>query len=190
MKPCTWLLPVLLGALAFSPAHAGVLPDDRADALYHRYEGGGVTIQGPSLLVRKKLKEKFSFSANYYVDMVSSASIDVETSGASEYKEERKQYTLGMDYLRGKSTYSMGFSNSKEKDYSADTAFVGISQDMFGDLTTVSLGFTRAWDTVGRNDGTAGVTTMGQTDRRQYRIGISQIITRNLLADVGYEVIT
>ena len=36
---------------------AGVLPDDRADALYHRYEGGGVTIHGPSVLVRKMMAE-------------------------------------------------------------------------------------------------------------------------------------
>ena len=65
-----------------------MLPDDRADVLYHRYDGGGVTIDGPSLLVRKKFAEKYSVSANYYVDMVSSASIDVVTT-ASPYKEER-----------------------------------------------------------------------------------------------------
>jgi hypothetical protein len=64
---------------------AAVLPDDRADVLYHRYDGGGVTIHGPSVLVRKKMAEKYALSANYYVDMVSSASIDVEVSGASEY---------------------------------------------------------------------------------------------------------
>ncbi len=181
----------LLLALFVLPAAAGVLPEDRADALYHRYEGGGVTIQGPSLLVRKKLKEKFSFSANYYVDMVSSASIDVQTSGASEYKEKRKQYSLGMDYLRGKSTYSIGFINSKENDYQADTAFFGISQDMFGDLTTVSLGFTRGWNVVQRNAG--GIIDPNfrhDTDVRQYRVGVSQIITRNLLLDAAYEVIT
>lgn len=183
------IIGLLVLAAVSLPAAAGVLPEDRADALYHRYDGGGVTIQGPSLLVRKKLKEKFSFTANYYVDMVSSASIDVQTSGASEYKEERKQYSLGMDYLRGKSTYSMGFSNSKENDYEADTAYFSLSQDMFGDLTTVNIGFTRGWDKVLRNDG--GIPTfMGDTDRRQYRVGVSQIITRNLLMDAAYEVVT
>ncbi len=75
---------------------AGVLPDDRADALFHRYEGGGVTIQGPSILVRKKMAEKYAVSANYYQDMITSASIDVEVSGASEYKEERDQYCAGL----------------------------------------------------------------------------------------------
>ena len=62
---------------------AGVLPEDRADVLLHSYDGGGVTIQGPSLLVRKQFAQKFSVSANYYVDKVSSASIDVTMSAAS-----------------------------------------------------------------------------------------------------------
>ena len=85
----------------------GVLPEDRADVLYHRYDGGGVTIHGPSVLVRKKMAEKYAVSANYYMDMVTSASIDVEVSGASEYKEERDQYSLGFEYLRGKTTYNL-----------------------------------------------------------------------------------
>ena len=60
-----------------STATAGVLPEDRADVLYHSYDGGGVTIDGPSFLVRKEFASKFSAAANYYVDNVSSASIDV-----------------------------------------------------------------------------------------------------------------
>ena len=49
-------------------ALAGVLPEDRADLLYHRYEGGGVTIDGPSLLVRKSIGENFSGVVKYYVE--------------------------------------------------------------------------------------------------------------------------
>ena len=74
--------------------HAGVLPEDRADVLLHSYDGGGVTIQGPSLLVRKQFAQKFSVSANHYVDKVSSASIDVVTT-ASPYEEERTQHSVG-----------------------------------------------------------------------------------------------
>jgi len=59
--PRPHLLPLALLAFSWaSPAGAAVLPDDRADVLYHRYEGGGVTIDGPSLLVRKKFAEKYS----------------------------------------------------------------------------------------------------------------------------------
>ena len=84
---------------------AGVLPEDRADVLYFRYDGGGVVITGPSVLVRKSIGEHVSVAANYYIDMVSSASIDVETS-ASPYEDERTQSSLSVDFLHGKSTYS------------------------------------------------------------------------------------
>ena len=70
----------LLSLMAVTAARATVLPEDRADILWHRYQGGGVTIEGPSVLVRKKFAERVSFSVNWYEDMVSSASIDVMTT--------------------------------------------------------------------------------------------------------------
>lgn len=183
---------IILLSCAFT-AHAGVLPEDRADLLFHRYEGGGVTIQGPSLLVRKTMAEKYSVTANYYLDMVTSASIDVKVSGASEYKEERDQYSLGFDYLRGKTTYSLGYTNSEEDDYSASTASFGISQDIFGDLTTVSLGFSKGDDVVRRRDTVSNridPTFEHGIDRWSYRVGVSQILTKSLIASLNMEVIT
>jgi hypothetical protein len=172
---------------------AAVLPDDRADVLYHRYDGGGVTIHGPSVLVRKKMAEKYAVSANYYMDMVTSASIDVEVSGASEYKEERDQFTLSFDFLRGKTTYNLSYTNSEENDYQAETTSFGISQDLFGDLTTVSMGFSRGSDTVRKRDTiTDGLDPNFEEpiDRWSYRVGVSQILTKSLIATLGLEVIT
>jgi hypothetical protein len=97
----------LLGVVFGS--QAGVLPEDRADVLYHLYDGGGVEIDGPSILVRKQVGKSTSFVGNYYVDMVSSASIDVVTT-ASPYSEERKQWSLGVDYLRGGTTMRASFT--------------------------------------------------------------------------------
>jgi hypothetical protein len=168
------------------PAVAGVLPDDRADILYHRYDGGGVTVDGPSLLVRKKFAEKYAVSASYYMDMVSSASIDVVTT-ASPYEEKRKQFGAGFAYLRGKITYSADFTNSRESDYESNTASLAISQDLFGDLTTVGIGFSRGWDRVrqrGAPDFAASV------DRRVYSLDVSQIVTRNLIAGASWETVT
>jgi hypothetical protein len=102
------------------PAIADVLPDDRADILYHLYDGGGVTIEGPSILVRKKAGKSVSFVANYYVDMISSASIDVVTT-ASPYTEEREQLSIGMDYLRGNTMMSISATNSEESDFTSDS---------------------------------------------------------------------
>jgi hypothetical protein len=173
-------------ALLPLPAAAAVLPEDRADLLYHYYDGGGVTIDGPSLLVRKKFAEKYGVSANYYVDMVSSASIDVVTT-ASPYTEERTQYGFGFEYLRNKVTYTAAFSNSSESDYEADTATLAISQDMFGDLTTVSLFFSRGWDDVTRR---GDATFADEIDRRIYGVDISQVATKRMVLGLSYETIT
>jgi hypothetical protein len=184
-----------LALLALMPlATPGVLPEDRADVLFHRYDGGGVVIQGPSVLVRKKFKDKVSVVANYYQDMVSSASIDV-LSTASKYSEKRTQTSLGVDYLRGKSTYSVGVIRSKETDYLANTAYFNISQDMFGDLTTVSFGFRRGSNDVYRNIKVAGVKQndpnfKAKMDSRAYSAGLTQVITRNLIGTLAFEVDT
>jgi Protein of unknown function (DUF3570) len=172
----------VLAALLLSCAQAGVLPDDRADLLWHRYTGGGITIQGPSILVRKKFGDHFSAAYNHYEDMISGASIDVITQ-ASPYKEHRKQDSLSVDVLHGKTTYSAGYIHSKENDYLSTTAFASVSQDMFGDLTTVSFGFTRGWDKVGMR----GAPPTDPLERRNWQVGVSQILTRNLLLGLNYE---
>ena len=177
--------PARIGAIAvllLGGAHAGVLPDDRADVMYHRYDGGGLTVDGPSVLVRKKFGDHFSASYNYYVDMISSASIDVVTQ-ASPYTEKRTQNSVSVDALQGKSTYSAGYIYGKESDYKAQTAFASISQDMFGDLTTVSFGYTRGWDKVGER----GTTRNDPLDRHGWNVGVSQVLTRNLLLNLNYE---
>ena len=68
------------------------MPEERADLLYHSYDGGGVEIDGPSVLVRKNLGNSVSLGLNHYVDNVTSASIDVVVS-ASEYTEKREENT-------------------------------------------------------------------------------------------------
>lgn len=162
--------------------------------MYHRYEGGGITIQGPSVLIRKKVGDNFSFSYNYYEDLISSASIDVKLS-ASPYKEQRTQHSASMDYLHGKSTYSVGFINSDEPDYKSNTTYYSVSQDMFGDLTTVSMSYRRGWDKVFRDIKVAGRIENDPAfhdiaDHRGYAVGLTQILTRNLIFNFNYEAIT
>ncbi len=164
-------------------SQAAVIPEDRADVMYHSYSGGGVTIDGPSVLVRKGFKEKFSVSANYYVDNVSSASIDVQLS-ASEYKEERTETSLGFDFLNNKSLLSLGLSRSEENDYEAQSFHFSVSQDFFGDLSTLSLGYSRGSDKVFRNDDSELNETV---DRHHYRFGLSQIVTKNIILSLNYE---
>ena len=172
--------------LAGYGAGAGVLPEDRTDILYHLYDGGGVQIDGPSLLIRKQVAKNVSVVGNYYVDMVSSASIDVVTT-ASPYREEREQFSLGMDYLHGNTTMSLGYTGSAESDFDASTYSLSISQDMFGDLTTLTLSYALGDDVVGRSD---DETFRRENSRQHYGIGVTQILTRSLITTLNFETIT
>jgi hypothetical protein len=58
---------------------------------------------------------------------------------------------------------------------------------MFGDLTTVSLIFSRGWDDVTRRGDDVFEDTV---DRRIYGVDISQIATKNLVLGLSYETIT
>lgn len=165
---------------------AAVLPEDRADVLYHSYDGGGAEISGPSILVRKKFSENVSASVNHYIDNVSSASIDV-ISRSSPYEEKRTENSLSVDYLHEKTLMSFGLTDSTENDFDAATFSLSISQDMFGDLTTVSLSYAQGDNTVRKNGNDAfkeDVTV------RNYRVSLSQVLTKDLITAFTLETIT
>lgn len=185
-----------LGLLCALPgvARAEVLPDERIDVLYHSYDGGGTKIDGPAVLIRKNIGSAVSVSGQYYVDTVSGASIDVQAlqgvdavSGASRYSEERKQTDLGMVYLHERTTMSLGYSTSQENDYDAETYSFGISQTFFGDLTTINLGVSVGQDVVGKN---TDPTYERQRESYKYRVGLTQILSKNLIASINLETIS
>ena len=178
---------ILLLLLACRHASAAVLPDERADLLYHSYDGGGATIDGPAVLLRKSFGESVSVGLNHYVDYVTSATIDVEVSGASEYTEEREENSISIDYLRDKTTVSFGYGTSIENDYDATSLSLGISQDMFGDLTTVAISFALG-DNIVRDSTDENFEEENKS--RRYRISVSQILTKNLVMAVALETIT
>jgi hypothetical protein len=175
---------VLIGLVA--PAAAGDLGADRADLRYQRYDGGGLTVDGPALLVRKTFAEQYAVTAGYQLDMVSNASIDVVTT-ASPYSEDRHQFDLGFEYLSGKLSYGLGLSHSTENDYQSTTASFSVSQDLFSDLTRLSFSFALGWDDVSKN----GVPSFsGEIDRRVYSIDISQILSQRLVVGLTWDLVT
>ncbi len=186
MRHASWRwLPVIAFAV-IAAGRADVLPDDRTDLLYHFFSGGGITVQGPSVLIRKKVNDSVSLSYQYYLDMISSASIDVVTQ-ASPYKEHRVQQNFGVDYLHGNTLYSAGYISSIEPDYNSKTAYFNVSQTMFGDLTTVNFGYTQGWDVVGKVDKGVVQPFRADADRKNYAVGLSQVMTRNMLLGLNFE---
>src|SRR5690606_8342391 len=93
---------------------------------------------------------------------------------------------VGADYLRDKTTMSASFTKSDESDYTAETMSFSISQDFFGDLSTLTLGFSKGDDEVRNN---ADPDFKDTIDRRQYRIELSQILTRSWIVSLAAETV-
>ncbi|HYA65967.1 MAG TPA: DUF3570 domain-containing protein [Burkholderiaceae bacterium] len=176
---------LLGGVLATATAEAVDLPEDRADVMYHSFIGGGVVANGPAVLVRKNIEDIVSLSASYYVDMVSNASIDVVTT-ASPYNERREETAVGLDYVYRDALISLVASTSREPDYIADAASIDVAQDYFGGMTTVSLGYSKGWDTVEKHD---DPSFSQPANHWQYRLGATQILTPRWLMSLNAEVI-
>ena len=164
-------------------ARAATLPEDRADLMYHRYQGGGVTVDGPALLVRTSIADSVSFSADYYVDSVSSASIDVVTT-ASAYKEKRTETALGVDYLYRDAVLGVSFTRSDESDYRSNTFNFKYAQETFGGMTTVNMGYGVGKDKVLSNTDS---TFSDIVNRYSWRLGVAQVLTKSWLFNADYE---
>ena len=168
-----------------SVAMAATLPVDSVDILHHRFDGGGMEIDGPFILVRKSIGTQVSVNGHYYVDSVSAASIDV-IANASEYTEERTEVSAGVDFLHEKTMISTGYTNSEENDFEANSVFLSIGQDFFGDLTKLTMGYARGWDEVGKIESDFSE----DVDRQIYKLGVSQVLTKNSLMGLDIETIS
>jgi Protein of unknown function (DUF3570) len=177
---------LLGGLLATGSARAVDLPEDNAEALFHYYSGGGVTADGPALLVRKSIYDKVSVLGTYYVDAVSNASIDVVTT-ASKFRETRTEFGLGLDYVYRDSQITVGGLTSHEPDYTANTGSVDVTQEVFGGMTTVALGFTRGDDTVLKH---GSPEFKDYAKHWQYRVGVTQILTPHWLLALNGEALS
>ena len=173
---------ILFFLLVNNSIRAAVLAEDRADVMAHFYSGGGVTASGPAILVRKGNNKSYSAFASYYVDNVTSASIDVQAQ-ASKYSEKRDDVGLGIDYLYNDTITTFSYSNSTESDYISDTFNLDMSQEFFNGMTTFNMGYSTSSDTVMRvdNDFSQGL------DRYRFRLGLSQILTKNWITSFNYE---
>ncbi|MCY7315533.1 MAG: DUF3570 domain-containing protein [Rubrivivax sp.] len=180
------MLSSLMAGSAATQAGAATLPPDKAEVIYHVYDGGGVKADGPALLVRKSLMDRVSLSAQYYVDAVSNASIDVVTT-ASPFKETRSAWNFSADTVVRDSIISVGYSKSTEPDYIAEALNVDVAHEVFGGMTTVSMGFTRAKDLVGQKNTPGWIDSASHW---QYRTGLTQILTPTWLMSANFEVVS
>lgn len=156
-----------------NPSYGAVLPEQRVDVLHHNYYGGGIEIDGPAVLVRKNAGDNFSVSGHYLVDNVSGASIDVQTF-ASPYTEQRTETSVAGDVLVDKTIYTLSYGSSDENDYTGKTYGFAVSQDFFGDLTTLSLAYALGDDDIGNSTDASFSQTL---DRQTFKVSLAQILS-------------
>jgi hypothetical protein len=171
-----------LAGLFAAPTRGAVLPEDRADLMYHYYNGGGTKVDGPALLVRKGVGESVSAYASYFVDNVSCASIDVVTT-ASPFKEKRQEYGGGVDYLYRNTTVGLSVLRSNEPDYKTNTVGATVAHEVWDGLTTLSLGYSQSYADISK----AHTDFSDHANRYQYKLGVSQVVTKSLLMTLNYE---
>ena len=98
----------------------------------------------------------------------------------------------GLDCVEDFEEYRMFLNKKKARDGGAKTLSLGISQDMFGDLSTVSMSFAFGDNEIGQNvDVEEGEDEFEETaEVRSYRLGVSQIFTKSLIMAFTFETIT
>jgi len=159
-------------------------PDETVSVGFNFYDGGGITVQGPAVIVRKNVLDKLSIEAGGRVDLVSSASIDVVTQ-ASRYTENREEYSIGMSSILGDTLMTTAYAHSDESDYTSDLLSLGLSHDLLDKNLTLTMKLARSWDQVGRNDDPA----FGWKDfnRTIYALGLARTLTARWLVQLNYE---
>jgi len=177
------LLILLLLICSLQSTWAEVLPEERADIGYHYYDGGGVEVDGATMLVRKNFSGKYSIYGGYHHDSISGASPDVLT-GASKYEEDRDEYSLGGTYLHENTLLDLSYTYSDEDDYESNMVSFDVSHEMFGALTKVNIGASIGADDVERSDLDSFAEDL---DRYLFRAGISQVITKTFVMAFDYE---
>ncbi len=162
---------------------AVTLPEERTDLGFNYYNGDDLKVDGPVLLVRKNIMERYSVSAKYKEDNISGASVDVR-SQASAYSETREEISLGGQAIIDNSIFRLSSTISDEPDYESKSVGIAVSHYFLSDLFTLNLGYNRGWDTVGQID-----TNLDEAiDRHILNFGISSVFSKSALFSLNYEV--
>jgi hypothetical protein len=175
-------LPLLLW---FVPAaNAMEPPEDEAAVGYNFYDGGGVTVHGPAVIVQKEMAHRLALKASSRIDLISSASVDVVTQ-ASPYSEERVESSLGFSLIRNEFLMGIQYTHSSEDDYKSNSLSASLSHDLFDQNLTFNLRYARSWDDLNRN----GDPAFGwrNLDRTIFTAGFSRILSPRWLLQLNYE---
>jgi len=174
-------------ALIMGLAHADVRPEQRADFAYSFSDAGGDQVSGPELSVTRHFGRLYSLSALYERDRVKASDVDLAAPNTHRLDETRQLGRLDLDLRDGATLYSAGVSRTSGPSLEASLVRASISQGLFHDLTTLTVGVSRGWDSVYRVlDATDARDPdfKGRAYRRSWWASVDQIVTPTLRVTV------
>jgi hypothetical protein len=182
---CPRIVPATLCLVALSagalPARGTSLPQDEAAIALHSYDGGGVTLQRSTLAATKALRSDTALGAHFTTEDIDDKSVDM--IGAVAYSERRNEFGFGADYVHADAHLGVSYITSDQPDRGNDTFVFDLTQDFWGGMSSVRMGFSRGWDTIERAD----TNLSEEANHFRYRLGLQQILTPTLRIGVDYE---
>lgn len=153
-----------------------------------------VTVVTPSVAVGVENVSGASLQANYLVDVVSAASVDIVSTASSRWQEVRHGAGVSGDYKPHDLGVGVGGSVSSEPDYLSYGGYGRITQDFNEKNWTAFFGFGVSRDMVGRCGGNSGVCTPFSVFSREvlrdsFNGGVNVIIDPSSLGSLSLDVI-
>jgi hypothetical protein len=130
----------------------------------------------------------WSTSAQYLVDVVSAASVDIVSTASRRWVEVRHAGTLDASYKPSAFGAAVSGAVSSEPDYSSWTVGGTLTQDLLDQNLTLQLGFNHSHDVAGRS-GTPFSVFSRPIDRENIRGGFSLLLDRATIATVSADVV-
>jgi hypothetical protein len=109
------------------------------------------TVVSPLVALSRDAWRGGTLSASYVADVVSSASIDVISNATKKMTDYRSEITAGLSQKLRATTIDASYIYSIENDYESHNIALGFSQDLFEKNSTIALGYTFAYNNVGRS---------------------------------------
>lgn len=173
-------------AVLFAIGCAGHAPriTDASSAVYVRSDTDQTTIVSPTVHVAARA-DKATLAATYTVDAWTGASVDVITAATGAIHERRNEVDGTLGYEGRTLKVTTNYRYSYEPDYQSHGLTVGVTDELFGKNTTVTVEALGSADQVGRSGDPSfaePVKTLGG------RVAIAQVLGPKTLAELGGQV--
>jgi hypothetical protein len=152
-----------------------------------------ITVFTPSISAGIDNTSGASLSANYLVDVVSAASVDIVSTASQRWQEVRQAGDISGQYKPHDLGVGAGGSVSREPDYLSIGGFVTVTKDFEEKNKTVTLGYGYSHDTAGRCGADGACTSFDvfarQLDRSALNVGYSWVIDAATLGTLSTDIV-